>query len=199
MISFLHGTLIEKTPSVATLDVGGVGYEVFISLSTYDRLPATGSVCRLLTYHHVREDAQILFGFMQAEEKSMFERLIGVNGIGPKLALSALSGLTVAELSSAIANNDVKRISSVHGIGKKTAERIVIELRDKIDPLEALAGHATAGGGDAQNAMLRDTILALTSLGFQQDQARKMVQSALDADPAIKDTETLLRKALNSK
>ena len=198
MIAFLHGTLVEKAPSVATLDVGGVGYEVFISLSTYDRLPATGSVCRLLTHHHVREDAQILFGFMQAEEKSMFERLIGVNGIGPKLALSALSGLTVAELTSAIANNDVKRISSVHGIGKKTAERIVIELRDKVDPLEALAGH-TAGGGDPKNAMLRDAILALASLGFPQDQARKMVQAALDADPAIKNTEALLRKALSSK
>lgn len=198
MIAFLHGTLVEKTPSVATLDVGGVGYEVFISLSTYDRLPATGSPCRLLTHHHIREDAQILFGFMQAEEKAMFERLIGVNGIGPKMALSVLSGLTVNELTMAIAENNVKRISSVHGIGKKTAERIVVELRDKVDPLEALAGKA-AGGGDPQAAMLRDTILALSSLGFQQDQARKMAQSALDNDPRIKDTETLLRKALSSK
>lgn len=198
MIAFLHGTLVEKTPSVVTLDVHGVGYEVFISLGTYDRLPATGSTCRLLTYHHIREDAQILFGFMQPEEKSMFERLIAVNGIGPKLALSVLSGLTVGELSLAIAENNVKRISSVHGIGKKTAERIVIELRDKIDPLEALVGRG-AGGDSAQNAMLRDAILALSSLGFPQDQARKMVQSALDADASIKDTETLLRKALNSK
>lgn len=198
MIAFLHGTLVEKTPSVVTLDVHGVGYEVFISLGTYDRLPATGSTCRLLTYHHIREDAQILFGFMQPEEKSMFERLIAVNGIGPKLALSVLSGLTVGELSLAIAENNVKRISSVHGIGKKTAERIVIELRDKIDPLEALVGRG-AGGDTAQNAMLRDAILALSSLGFPQDQARKMVQSALDADASIKDTETLLRKALNSK
>lgn len=198
MIAFLHGTLVEKTPSVATLDVGGVGYEVFISLSTYDRLPATGSACRLLTYHHIREDAQILFGFMQAEEKAMFERLIGVNGIGPKMALSVLSGLTVSELTVAIAENNVKRISSVHGIGKKTAERIVVELRDKVDPLEAFAGK-TAGGGDPQAAMLRDAILALSSLGFQQDQARKMVQSALDNSPGIKDTETLLRKALSSK
>ncbi len=198
MISFLHGTLVDKTPTVVTLDVHGVGYEVFISLGTYDRLPATGSACRLLTYHHIREDAQILFGFMQPEEKSMFERLIAVNGIGPKLALSVLSGLTVAELSLAIAENNVKRISSVHGIGKKTAERIVIELRDKIDPLEALLGRS-AGGDTAQNAMLRDTILALTSLGFPQEQARKMVQSALDADASIKDTEALLRKALNCK
>ena len=198
MIVSLHGTLVDKTPSVATLDVHGVGYEVFISLGTYDRLPATGAACRLLTYHHVREDAQILFGFMQAEEKRMFERLIGVNGVGPKLALSALSGLTVGELSLAIAENNVKRISSVHGIGKKTAERIVMELRDKVDPLEALAGRG-AEGDTARNAMLRDAILALGSLGFPQDQARKMVQSALDADPAVTDTETLLRKALNSK
>ena len=198
MIAFLHGTLVDKTPTVVTLDVHGVGYEVFISLGTYDRLPATGSACRLLTYHHIREDAQILFGFMQPEEKSMFERLIAVNGIGPKLALSVLSGLTVAELSLAIAENNVKRISSVHGIGKKTAERIVIELRDKIDPLEALLGRG-AGGDTAQNAMLRDTILALTSLGFPQEQARKMVQSALDADASIQDTEALLRKALNCK
>jgi Holliday junction DNA helicase RuvA len=198
MIAFLHGTLVEKTPSVATLDVHGVGYEVFISLGTYDRLPATGSACRLLTFHHIREDAQILFGFIQAEEKSMFERLIGVNGIGPKLALSVLSGLTVGELSLAIAENNVKRISSVHGIGKKTAERIVMELRDKVDPLEALSGRS-AGGDTAQSAMLRDALLALTSLGFPQDQARKMVQAALDADASVKDTETLLRKALNSK
>jgi len=198
MIAFLHGLLVDKTPSLVTLDVQGVGYEALISLSTYDRLPATGSACRLLTYHHIREDAQILFGFIQAEEKAMFERLIGVNGVGPKTALSVLSGLTVAELSLAIAENNIKRISAVHGIGKKTAERIVIELRDKVDPLEALAGRTT-GGGEPQSAMLRDAILALGSLGFQQDQARKMVQSALDADPAINDTESLLRKALNSK
>lgn len=198
MIAFLHGTLAEKTPSTVVLDVQGVGYELFISLSTYDRLPATGSKCRLLTYYHVRQDTQVLFGFAQTEEKQMFERLINVNGVGPKLALSVLSGLTVAELVAAIAESNVKRISSVHGVGKKTAERIIVELRDKVDPLEALAGR-TAGGGDARNAMLRDAILALSQLGFPQDQARKMVQSALDADPAVTDTEVLLRKALSSK
>ena len=196
MIAFLHGTLAEKTPSTVVLDVQGVGYELFISLSTYDRLPATGSKCRLLTYYHVRQDTQVLFGFAQTEEKQMFERLINVNGVGPKLALSVLSGLTVAELVAAIAESNVKRISSVHGIGKKTAERIIVELRDKVDPLEALAGR-TANGGDARNAMLRDAILALGQLGFPQDQARKMVQAALDADPAITDTEALLRKALS--
>ncbi len=200
MIAFLHGTLVEKTPSLVTLDVHGVGYQAFISLSTYDRLPATGSSCRLLTYHHIREDTHLLFGFTHPEEKAMFERLITVSGIGPKLALSVLSGLTVSELSLAIAENNVKRISSVHGIGKKTAERIIIELRDKIDPLEVLVGHAAADNGDrARNAMLRDAILALGSLGFPQEQARKMVQAVLDAEAEIKDTETLLRKALSSK
>lgn len=198
MIAFLHGTLVEKTPSVVTLDVHGVGYHVFISLGTYDRLPSTGSACRLLTYHHIREDAHLLFGFVQPEEKAMFERLIGVSGVGPKLALSVLSGLTVTELSLAITEGNVKRISSVHGIGKKTAERLILELRDKIDPLEALAGRP-ADGDTARNAMLRDAILALGALGFPQEQARKMVQSVLDAETEIKDTEALLRRALNSK
>jgi len=198
MIAFLNGVLVEKSPSVALLDVQGVGYEVFISLSTYDRLPGTGSACRLLTYHHIREDAQILFGFMQPEEKQMFERLINVNGIGPKTALSVLSGMTVTELTSAIAEGNIKRISGIHGIGKKTAERLIVELRDKVNPLEALAA-ATAGGGDPKAAVLRDAILALTQLGFPQETAHKMAQSALTANPDIKDAETLLRKSLSSK
>ena len=198
MIAFLNGTLVEKSPSVALLDVHGVGYEVFISLSTYDRLPATGSSCKLLTYHHIREDINILFGFIQVEEKQMFERLINVNGIGPKTALSILSGLTIVELVSAIAEGNIARISSIHGIGKKTAERLIVELRDKVNPLEALAA-STAGGGDPKSAMLRDTILALTQLGFPQDTAHKMAQAACAANPDIKDAESLLRKSLSSK
>ena len=198
MIAFLNGTLVEKSPSVALLDVHGIGYEVFISLSTYDRLPATGTSCKLLTYHHIREDINILFGFIQVEEKQMFERLINVNGIGPKTALSVLSGLTIVELISAIAEGNITRISSIHGIGKKTAERLIVELRDKVNPLEALAA-STAGGGDPKSAMLRDTILALTQLGFPQDTAHKMSQAAFAANPDVNDAETLLRKSLSSK
>lgn len=128
----------------------------------------------------------------------MFESLLNVNGVGPKSALSVLSGLTVGELSMAIADNNVKRISAVHGIGKKTAERIVIELRDKINPIEALA--AQSGPTDnPQNAVIRDTLLALESLGFPQDQARKMVQSACAGLTDITDSQTLLRRALNTK
>ncbi|MCL2103640.1 MAG: Holliday junction branch migration protein RuvA [Kiritimatiellaeota bacterium] len=198
MIAFLQGKLEAKSPTVAVMDVQGVGYEVFIPLSTYDRLPASGEPCRLLIHHHIREDAQMLFGFAQADEKAMFERLITISGVGPKTALSILGGLTVSELSAAIAGNDIKRVSTIRGIGKKTAERLIVELRDKVSPLEALAARA-AGGGDPHAAMLRDAVLALTQLGFPQEQARKMAQVALDADPSIGDAETLLRKSLSSK
>ena len=197
MIAFLSGVVAEKTPTVAIIDVQGVGYEVFISLSTYDRLPARGEPCHLLTHHHIREDTQLLFGFVQAEEKAMFERLIAVSGVGPKTALGILSGLTVAELTAAIADNNIKRVSTIRGIGKKTAERLIVELRDKVNPLEAMAAR-TAGGGDPKVAMLRDAVLALTQLGFPQDKAYKMAQAALDADASINDTETLLRKSLGS-
>jgi len=199
MITFLHGKLDTKSPTSAIIDVGGVGYEVFISLSTYERLPASGEPCRLQIHHHIREDAQLLFGFLQAEEKTMFERLIAISGIGPKTALGILSGLTISELSAAIANNDIKRVSAIRGIGKKTAERLIIELRDKVNPLEALAAQSAGGGANPNVTMLRDAILALTQLGFPQEQARKMAQTALDTDPSIRDAETLLRKSLSGK
>jgi Holliday junction DNA helicase RuvA len=197
MIVYLKGTLIEKAPSTVTIDVGGVGYEVFISVNTYDRLPASGQECMLRTYNHIREDAQILFGFIDDKEKNMFEMLLNVNGVGAKTALSILSGLTVNELSLCISENNVKRISSVHGIGKKTAERIAMELRDKINPFEALAG---ADSNHPENTVTRDTVMALTALGFPQDKAVKMVQAVVAKEGAPPDdTEILLRKALGSK
>ncbi len=199
MIAFLHGILAEKHPTSMVLDVHGVGYAVLIPLSTYDRLPATGETCRLQIHHHMREDGQLLCGFATVEEKCMFEQLIGISGIGPKLALGVLSGLSVVELRAAIAEGDVKRLSSVRGVGKKTAERVVVELRDKIDPAEALASRAAATGNVAGATVLRDTVLALAALGFPQDQARKMVQAALDAGANTADTEALLKLALGSR
>ena len=199
MIAFLRGKLADKHPTSIVLDVQGVGYAVLIPLSTYDRLPATGETCLLQTHHHMREDGQLLCGFATAEEKQMFEQLISISGIGPKVGLGMLSGLSVAELRAAIAENDVKRLSSVRGIGKKTAERIVVELRDKIDPAEALASRIAATGNEAGATVLRDTVMALTSLGFSQDQARKMVQAALDSGADTADTEALLKLALGSR
>lgn len=195
MIVYLKGTLIEKSPSTVILDVAGVGYEVFISVNTYDRLPASGGSCRLLTYHLLRDDAETLIGFFDDKEKKMFEMLLNVNGVGAKTALSILSGLTVKELSLCIAENNIKRISSVHGIGKKTAERIVMELRDKINPLEAMAG---IDPDHPENTIMRDTVLALTSLGYAQEKATKMVQAAIAKEGPPADIETLLRKALSS-
>lgn len=194
MIAFLEGRLEEKQPACAVLNIGGVGYELLIPLSSYDRLPANGADCRLLIHDHLREDAHELFGFCSEEERSIFRLLIGVSGIGPKLALGALSSLSVRELKLSIVNGDAARLSSISGIGKKTASRLIVELRDKISPGEAL--EAGAGGGGENDARLRDALMALVSLGHKQAEARKMLTSIL---PEITDdmgVEEIVRKSL---
>jgi Holliday junction DNA helicase RuvA len=196
VIAFVSGVLVERHPMLVVIEVGGIGYRLQIPMSTYDRLPAIGSICRLHTYMHVREDAMLLYGFAGVEELEAFELLIQVNGIGPKVAMAVLSGLTVRDLRAAIADGDVKRLSSVHGIGRKTAERMVVELRDKIDPAEALAAKMPVEG--AGGAILRDAILALTSLGFSQDQARKKVQAAIDGGADASNVEALIKNALGN-
>ena len=132
MIVFLDGVLEEKEPTRVVVAVGGVGYEASIPLSSYDRLPAVGQRVRLLTVPVIREDAHLLFGFMTDEERALFLQLTSVNGIGPKLGLAVLSGLSVRDLKAAIAAGDVKRLSGISGIGKKTAERLILEMRDKL-------------------------------------------------------------------
>lgn len=196
MIVHLRGVLVEKSPNRAVIDVGGVGYEVFIPLSTFDRLGAAGDECRLFTRHEVREDAQLLFGFATEIERDAFERLTGVSGVGPKLALALLSGMNVADINLAITQGDSKRLASVKGVGKKTAERIVVELKDKINPVEAFA--AAKGAAGAKGEMLRDAMLALAALGFSEEIARKNIQKALDSDPGIDSVEAIVRRALNS-
>ena len=199
MIAFICGVLVERHPTLAVVDVNGLGYAALIPLSTYDRLPAVGQTCRLLTYLHVREDAQILYGFASAEEKAAFELLLLVNGIGPKVAMAVLSGLTVRDLRAAIADGDVKRLSSVHGVGRKTAERMVVELRDRIDPAEALAARLAPADADAGAAVLRDAVMALTALGFTQEQARKMVQAAVEGGADVSNAKALLKSALGNR
>lgn len=198
MIVFVRGTLFEKNPTTVWVDVQGMGYEVMISLNTYDRLPAVGEPCLLYTSHVVRDDGHLLFGFFERDEKATFELLITVNGVGPKVALTILNGLSPTDLHAAIAEGDVKRLKSVHGVGKKTAERLIVELRDKIDPAKAFAAKLiTTAGGDS--AALRDTVLALTQLGFSQESARLKVQAALDAGCDTSNTEALLKKALATR
>ncbi len=194
MIVSLNGTLVSKTPATAVVECGGVGYEALIPLSTYDRLPATGGQCRLLTCHVVREDSQTLFGFATEDERTLFSMVTSVSGVGPKTALSMLSGMTPGDLQLAVADSDVKRLSSVKGVGKKTAERIVVELRGRVNPVAALAAAGRKDGAGAE--VLRDSMLALTALGFAEDAARKMVQAVLEKNKDLKDAETVLRMAL---
>jgi holliday junction DNA helicase RuvA len=197
MITFLEGVVVEKQPTSVVLNVGGIGYEVFISLSSYDRLPPLNSTYRILTYHHVREDAHLLYGFGTEAERRLFLLLLGITGIGPKLALRALSGLSPREIKAAIVGGDVKRLSSISGIGRKTAERIVIELRDKIDAGEALAAASSGEEPTAEDLKLRDAVLALIALGYKQDEAKKMILVAVAAQAGeAPSTEALIKKAL---
>jgi Holliday junction DNA helicase RuvA len=167
--------MAEKQPTRVVLEVGGVGYEVFVPLSTFDRLPAKGETCRILTYDHVREDAHQLFGFQSEAERVMFLQLLGVSGIGPKIALGTLSGMSVRDLKAAVVEGDTKRLSSVSGIGRKLAERIVVELRHKISAGEALEAVAGAGEETPDSGKARDAVLALVALGYTQEAARKVV------------------------
>ena len=193
MIAFVEGILVVKSPTRIVLDVHGVGYEVLIPLSSYDRLPAPDQTCRVLTYHHVREDAHVLFGFITEAERELFVRLLAVNGVGPKLALGALSSLSVRDFKRAVLERDVKRLSSISGVGKKTAERLVVELSDKFgegEAMETLAGET----GKPVNQNARDAMMALIALGYKQMDAAKMV-SRVQADEAAT-VEDVVRRAL---
>lgn len=197
MITFLEGIIEDKQPTHVVLNVGGVGYEVIISLSSYDRLPGFGEKVRLLTHDHIREDAHQLFGFITADERRVFSLLLGVSGIGPKIALSALSGMTVRELKVAIKDGDIKRLSAISGIGKKTAERMIVELRDKFGDGEILA--AVAGGRPEleSDIKLRDAVLALISLGYKRTEAQELVVRVVrQPEMSGADVEAIVRKAL---
>ncbi len=197
MITFLHGKLVEALPTQVTIDVNGVGYAVLIPLSSFNKLPAPGSALHLLTHLAIREDAHVLYGFVTAAEREMFRLLINtVSGIGPKIALNVLSGMNVTAFRGAVAAGDVRSLSQISGIGKKTAERIVVELRDKI----GAAGAWEAGSADrtlsAADQKVNDAVLALMALGFKQVEAGDAVrgaQAVLGPEAALED---LVRAAL---
>ncbi len=199
MIAYVRGTLAEKGPDRVVIEAGGVGYELLIPVSTFDRLPREGGEAKLLAWHCVREDDEILFGFATKEEREMFLKLTQVSGVGPKIALAILSGSSIGELSLAIASGNAKRISSIKGVGKKTAEKICVELKDKVNAISALAATSRRGGEDSKAPMLRDAVLALTALGFGDEAAGKMVTKVLADDPSVKDVESLVRLALASR
>jgi holliday junction DNA helicase RuvA len=195
MIAHLRGLLLEKHPNQAIVEAGGVGYDVTIPVSTFSALPPEGAEVRLRIHTHVREDALALFGFLSRDEKFLFERLISVSGIGPKLAITVLSGLAAPDLIGAIRGGDVQRLVRIPGVGKKTAERIILELRDKI-PLPAGAAPA-AGAPAAATALEQDVLSALLNLGCTQAAAEAAVRKA-QAAGAPAEFEPLFRRSLEA-
>jgi Holliday junction DNA helicase RuvA len=179
MITFLHGTLVESLPTQVIVDVHGVGYEALIPLSSYDKLPAPGQEVKLLTHLVIREDAHVLYGFMTASERELFRLLINtVNGIGPKIALNILSGISVTAFRGAVSSSDTKMLSQISGVGKKTAERIVIELKDRVGKggaLEAISSQRALSDADQK---INDAVLALMALGFKPAEAQEAIRAA---------------------
>ncbi|MBR4893828.1 MAG: Holliday junction branch migration protein RuvA [Kiritimatiellae bacterium] len=199
MIAYVRGTLVEKGFDRVIVEAAGVGYELFISLSTYDKLPREGEDVKLLAWHCVREDDEMLFGFAAKEEREMFLKLTQVSGVGPKIALAILSGTSIGELSLAIASGNAKLIASVKGVGKKTAEKICVELKDKVNAIAALAATSKGARDDGKSLIARDAILALSALGFGEEVANKMVASVIADNPQIADVESVIRMALSKK
>jgi Holliday junction DNA helicase RuvA len=193
MIAALRGVLVEKHPNHAVVDAGGVGYELHIPITTYTHLPEAGAEVRLRVYTHVREDTLALYGFLSQDEKNMFEKLIGVSGIGPSLAIKVLSGLAAGELIAAIRKGEVERLVRIPGVGKKTAERMVLELRDKLPaPVGEGAG---APAAPSLSEIEQDVISALLNLGCARPAAEQAVRKA-KAGGAGAEFEPLFRRAL---
>jgi len=192
MIAFLRGKLLEKHPNQVVVDIGGVGYDVMVPVSTFSSLPETGAEVRLHIHTHVREDALALFGFLTPDEKALFERLITVSGIGPRLAVSILSGLATPELVAAIRGGLVEQLVRIPGVGKKTAERMVVELRDKLDALGAAAAPEAVA---ELSSVEQDVLSALLNLGCTRAVAEKAVRKA-KASGTPEEFELLFRKAM---
>src|SRR6266498_1872670 len=196
MITFLDGKLISSLPTQAIVDVSGVGYEVFIPLSSYDKLPAAGQSVRILTHLHVREDAHVLYGFMSAAERDLFRLLVNhVSGIGPKLALAVLSGMSVSNFKSAVVNSDVTALAKISGLGKKTAERIVLELKDKLGVAAAWEAASAAHAPSPEEEEANEAVLALIALGYKQIDAHKAVRDLQEKGEA-ESAEELVKLAL---
>lgn len=200
MITFLNGILVESLPTQVVIDVQGIGYEVLIPLSSYDKLPAPGQNVRLLTHLSVREDAHVLFGFVSEQERDLFRMLINtVSGIGPKMALNVLSGMSVAAFRGAVANGDVKALSQISGIGRKTAERMVVELKDKIGAVGAWEASSAQRALSPEDQRINDAVLALIALGSKPVEAHEAVRAVLSQVQPEEGADALVRAALRKK
>lgn len=195
MITHLTGTLLKKSPTEIVIEVGGVGYMVHVSVSTFGNLPDINSPLTILTYHHIREDAQLLFGFMSEQERDVFRLLLSVSGIGPKMAQTILSGIQPNELISTITQGNVGMLTSVPGVGKKTAERMIVELKDRVTKIP---GDDTKSGVPSSSQSVRsEALTALVSLGFSRDKAEQSIRVVLNqANEKELSVEDLIKNAL---
>ena len=193
MIAHLRGTILEKHPNRVVVDVGGVGYDVAVPLSTFYGLADAGGEVALRVHTHVREDAIALFGFATALELDLFERLIGISGIGPKVGLAVLSGIEPMELIGAIERGDLARLTAIPGVGKKTSERIVLELKDRLPKAQVAR---VAAGADVAPVLRDDLLSALMNLGYHRPLAEKAVDAALKAAGRDAGFERTLKQAL---
>jgi holliday junction DNA helicase RuvA len=199
MITFLRGILVDNLSSQVTLDVNGVGYEVIVPLSTLERLGKVGDTILILTHDHVREQEHTLYGFRTAEERDLFRLLIDrVTGVGPKLAMSVLGGMPVQDFKSAVVRGDIKAISRIKGVGTKTAERMVLELKDKIGVAAAWEAASASVKPSPSQARQTDAILALISLGYKQGEAAKAVTAVIREQGEEIAVEDLVRGSLRA-
>jgi len=197
MITFLHGKLVESLPTHVVIEVHGVGYEALIPLSSFDKLPQPGGDVKLLTQLIIREDAHTLYGFMSEAERELFRLLMHtVSGIGPKTALNILSGISVTAFRGAVASGDLKSLSQISGVGKKTAERIVVELKDKIGAVGAWEASSAKRALSAADQKVNDAVLALMALGFKQVEAHDSVRAAQAMLGETATVEELVRACL---
>lgn len=197
MIAHLKGRLLHKSPVSLVVDVQGVGYEVFIPLTAYYQLPECGATIALFIHTHLREESLKLFGFLNAEEKQMFELLIRISKVGPKIALAILSGMTAQDLTQAVFNNDISTLNTIPGVGRKTAERLALELKDKLSEMNLQPPTTVAAAGNAPGNGLRDdAVSALVNLGYKKAQAEQALRKVW-RDEARPSLEELIRDSLN--
>ena len=200
MIAYVSGTLAVKKPTEAIIDVQGLGYRLLIPTSTFEVLPAAGQAAKLYAYQYVREDTLQLFGFATTAEREMFEVLIGVSGVGPKLGLAALSALRPVELRDHVLAGDSSVLTNIPGVGRKTADRLIVELRDRLARLDLGEAAAPLSGGDAARAEARaDALAALEALGFSRAAAEKNLRKVLRNHPGVQSAEDLIRLALREQ
>ena len=198
MIGQIEGTIIEKNPPEILVEVAGITYEILVPMSTLYQLPELGELVRLHTHFSVREDAQTLYGFFDAETKKMFRSLVRVNGVGPKMALGILSGMSVEDFVQAIRNNDSEAMVRMPGVGKKTAERLMIEMRDKMIEWGSDDNVGSDLSSQTKSSFTKDAEIAMINLGYKPQQAARAIAQVLKVNPEINDSEELIRFSLKS-